>query len=106
MEDVLKPHGSLLATDRSKAVIGVILTNCFVVGVSCRNLCSLSLHSDETKIIYHLNSLFGKTRYKTSKNPSRQGVRKPVLVYSAFSIRYMYNISMCHSTCYTLQHAI
>ena len=32
MEDVLKPHGSLLATDRSKAVFGV--------GVSCRILFS------------------------------------------------------------------
>ena len=30
MEGVLKPHGSLLATDRSKAVVfGVVLTNCF-----------------------------------------------------------------------------
>ena len=41
MEDVLKPTGSLLATDRSKAVVfGVILTKCFGVGVSCRNLYS------------------------------------------------------------------
>ena len=34
MEDVLKPHASLLATDRSKAVFGV--------GVSCR-ICILLL---------------------------------------------------------------
>ena len=33
------PPGSLLATDRSKAVVfGVIFTKCFSVGVSCRNL--------------------------------------------------------------------
>ena len=36
---ILKAPGSLLATDRSKAlVLGVILTKCFGVGVSCRNL--------------------------------------------------------------------
>ena len=29
MKDVLKPPGSLLVTDRSKAVFGVILTKCF-----------------------------------------------------------------------------
>ena len=35
MEDVLKPPGSLLATDHSKAVgFGVILSKCFEVGVS------------------------------------------------------------------------
>ena len=39
MEDVLKPPGSLLATDRSKAVVLVqFLLNVFGVGVSCRNL--------------------------------------------------------------------
>ena len=38
MEDVLKPLGSLLATDRSKAVVLVqFLLNVFG-GVSCRNL--------------------------------------------------------------------
>ena len=42
MEVVLKPRGSLLATDRSKAVILVLfLLNVFGVGVSCRNLYSL-----------------------------------------------------------------
>ena len=36
MEDVLKPPGSLLATDRSKAVVLVkFLLNVFGVGVSC-----------------------------------------------------------------------
>ena len=35
MADVLKPPGSLLATDRSKAVV---LVNVFGVGVSCRIL--------------------------------------------------------------------
>ena len=39
MEDVIKPSGSLLATDRSKAVVLVkLLLNIFGVGVSCRNL--------------------------------------------------------------------
>ena len=39
MEDVLKPPGSLLATDRSKAVVLVwFLLNVFGVGVSCRKL--------------------------------------------------------------------
>ena len=41
MEDVLKPPGSLLATDRSKAVVLVwFLLNVFGVGVSCRKLYS------------------------------------------------------------------
>ena len=39
MGDVLKPPGSLLATDRSKAgVLVVFLLNVFGVGVSCRKL--------------------------------------------------------------------
>ena len=39
MEDVLKPPGSLIATDRSKAVVLVkLLLNVFGVGVSCRKL--------------------------------------------------------------------
>ena len=38
VEDVHKPPGSLLATDRSKAVVLVwFLLNVFGVGVSCRN---------------------------------------------------------------------
>ena len=37
MEDVLNPPGSMLATDRSKAVV---LVKCFGVGVWCRNLFS------------------------------------------------------------------
>ena len=42
MEDVLKPPGSLPATDSSKAVVLVeFLLNVFGVGVSCRNLYSL-----------------------------------------------------------------
>ena len=41
MGDVLKPPGSLLATDPSKAVVLVkFLLNVFGVGVSCRNLYS------------------------------------------------------------------
>ena len=41
MEDVLKPPGSLLATDHSKAVVLVsFLLNVFGVGVSCRKLYS------------------------------------------------------------------
>ena len=41
MEDVLKTPGSLLATDRSKAVVLVwFLLNVFGVGVSCRKLYS------------------------------------------------------------------
>ena len=41
MEDVLKPPGSFLATDRSKAVVLMLfLLNVFGVGVSCRNLYS------------------------------------------------------------------
>ena len=40
MEDVHKPPGSLLATDRSKAVVLVwFLLNVFGVGVLCRKLC-------------------------------------------------------------------
>ena len=36
---ILKPPGSMLATDRSKAVVLVkFLLNVFGVGVSCRNL--------------------------------------------------------------------
>ena len=43
MEDVLKPPSSLLATDRSKAVVLVrFLLNVFGVGVSCR-ICILLL---------------------------------------------------------------
>ena len=39
MEDVLKPPGSLLATDRSKAVVLLFfLLNVFGVGVSYRTL--------------------------------------------------------------------
>ena len=39
VEDDLKPPGSLLATDRSKAVVLVyFLLNVFGVGVSCRKL--------------------------------------------------------------------
>ena len=51
MEDVLKPPppppppGSLLATDRSKAVVLVwLFLNVFRVGVSCRNLCSFVVY--------------------------------------------------------------
>ena len=45
MEDVLKPPVSLLATDRSKAVVfGVIVTKCFGVGVSSRNLYSFVVY--------------------------------------------------------------
>ena len=45
MEDVLKPPVTLLATDRSKAVVfGVILTKCFGVGVSCRILYSFVVY--------------------------------------------------------------
>ena len=41
MGDVLGPPGSLLATDRSKAVVLVwFLLDVFGVGVSCRKLCS------------------------------------------------------------------
>ena len=40
MEDVLKPPGSLLATDRSKAVVLVW----FLVGVSCRKLYSFVVY--------------------------------------------------------------
>ena len=40
-EDVLKPTGSLLGTDRSKAVVLVqLLLNVFGIGVSCHNLYS------------------------------------------------------------------
>ena len=39
VEDILKPPGSLLATDRSKAVVLVyFLLNVFGVVVSCRKL--------------------------------------------------------------------
>ena len=42
---ILKPHGSLLATDRSKAVVLVkFLLNVFGVGVSCRNLYSFVVY--------------------------------------------------------------
>ena len=45
MEDVLKPPGSLLATDRSKAVVLVLfLLNVFRVGVSCRKLYSFVVY--------------------------------------------------------------
>ena len=47
MEDVLKPPppGSLLATDRFKAVVLVqLLLNVFGVGVSCRNLYSFVVY--------------------------------------------------------------
>ena len=45
MEDVLKPHSSLLATDRSNAVVLVLfLLNVFGVGVSCRNLYSFVVY--------------------------------------------------------------
>ena len=44
MEDVLKPTGSLLATDRSKAVVLMYLLNVFGVGVSCRNLYSFVVY--------------------------------------------------------------
>ena len=46
MENVLKPPGSLLATDRSKAVVLVkFLLNVFGVVVSCRNLYSFVVYS-------------------------------------------------------------
>ena len=39
------PPGSLLVTDCSKAVVlGVILSKCFEVGVSCRNLYSFVVY--------------------------------------------------------------
>ena len=45
MEDVLKPPGSLLATDRSNAVVLVkFLLNVFGVGVSCRKLYSFVVY--------------------------------------------------------------
>ena len=45
VEDVLKPPGSLLATDRSKAVVLVwFLLNVFGVGVSCRKLYSFVVY--------------------------------------------------------------
>ena len=44
MEDVLKPTGSLLATDRSQAVVLMYLLNVFGVGVSCRNLYSFVVY--------------------------------------------------------------
>ena len=45
MEDVLKPPGSLLATDQSKAVVLVwFLLNVFGVGVSCRTLYSFVVY--------------------------------------------------------------
>ena len=45
MEDVLKPPGCLLATDRSKAVVLVLfLLSVFGVGVSCRNLYSFVVY--------------------------------------------------------------
>ena len=45
MEDVLKPPGCLLATDRSKAVVLVwFLLNVFGVGVSCRKLYSFVVY--------------------------------------------------------------
>ena len=45
MEDVLKPPGSLLATDRAKAVVMVwFLLNVFGVGVSCRKLYSFVVY--------------------------------------------------------------
>ena len=46
VEDVLKPPpGSLLATDRSKAVVLLyFLQNVFGVGVSCRNLLSFVVY--------------------------------------------------------------
>ena len=46
VEDVLKPPpGSLLATDRSKALVLVyFLLNVYGVGVSCRNLYSFVVY--------------------------------------------------------------
>ena len=45
MEVVLKSPGSLLATDRSKAVVLVwFLLNLFGVGISCRNLYSFVVY--------------------------------------------------------------
>ena len=45
MEDVLKPPGSLLAADCSKAVVLVwFLLNVFGKGVSCRNLFSFVVY--------------------------------------------------------------
>ena len=48
MKDVLKPPpppGSLLATDRSKAmVLALFLPNVFGVGVSCRNMYSFVVY--------------------------------------------------------------
>ena len=44
-QDVLKPPGSFLATDRSKAVVLVwFLLNVFGVGVSCRKLYSFVVY--------------------------------------------------------------
>ena len=45
MEDVLKPLGSLLATDRSKVVgLVLLLLNVYGVGVSCHNLYSFVVY--------------------------------------------------------------
>ena len=43
---ILKPPGSLLATDRSHegGGFGVVLTKCFGVGVPCRNLYSFVVY--------------------------------------------------------------
>ena len=45
VKEILKPPGSLLATDRSKAVVLVwFLLNVFGVGVSCRKLYSFVVY--------------------------------------------------------------
>ena len=45
VKEILKTPGSLLATDRSKAVVLVsFLLNVFGVGVSCRNLYSFVVY--------------------------------------------------------------
>ena len=45
VKEILKPPGSLLATDRSKAVVlSWFLLNVFGVGVSCRKLYSFVVY--------------------------------------------------------------
>ena len=42
---ILKPPGSFIASDRSKAVVLVLfILNVFGVGVSCRGLCSFVVY--------------------------------------------------------------
>ena len=59
MGDVLKPLGSLLATDRSMAVVFcVILTKCFGLGVSCRILYSFVVDFYTTQNLIRIKLLF------------------------------------------------